>query len=717
MKKRIKRIKQHDVSDCGAACLVSIAAFYNLYVPIAKIRQLIGTTKDGTNMLGLVEGAEKIGFDAKGVKGSRNSLFQIPKPAIAHIIVQNKLQHFVVISKVNANQIHIMDPDQGQLKKVDLAEFEKQWSGVLVILLPGEKFLEGDERKSKTERFWALLRPHKFILIQALVGSVFYTLLGFSTSIYIQKITDHVIVFNNYKLLHLMSISMIFILVVQIVLNIYKDIFLLRSGQEIDARLILGYYKHLLKLPQRFFDTMRVGEMISRINDAVKIRVFINNTSLSLLVNFFIVFFSFVLMFFYKWELGLIMFLIIPVYLLIYWITNTLNKRTERSIMEQSADLESQLVESIGAISTIKLYTLEKLMQSKTESKFIKLLSFGYKSSIHQVLGQSATQGISGLFTIILLWIGSTLVMKKQLSAGEMFSFYAIIGYFTGPAAALVSSNKTIQNALIAADRLFEILDLEIENKNSLALMDIERIEKISFTNVSFHYDNRSHALMNVNLCFSAGEITALVGESGSGKSTIAKLIQALYPLKNGKIEFNEFHHADISTNALRKSISVVPQNIHLFEGNIIENITIGSNKIDMKRLQRICADLKISEFIESLPNRYHTRIGENGLSLSGGQKQMLAIARALYKGTDVLIFDEASSALDSHAESVLQEVLHHLKKQNKIIILISHRLFSLSYVDKIIVLHKGIVSQQGSHKQLIKQKGVYQNLWQRQSI
>ncbi|WKK66004.1 peptidase domain-containing ABC transporter [Lutimonas zeaxanthinifaciens] len=717
MKKKIKRVKQQDISDCGAACLVSIAAFYKLYLPIARIRQLIGTSKDGTNILGLVQGAEKIGFDAKGVKGDRNSMFQIPKPAIAHIIVKNKLHHFVVLYKVRKNHVYVMDPGGGTLKKVLLDDFEKQWTGVLVILLPGEKFTAGDERTSKTERFWGLLKPHKFILLQALMGSVFYTLLGFSTSIYIQKITDHVLVSNNYKLLHLMSIYMIFILLVQIILSTYKDIFLLRSGQEIDARLILGYYKHLLKLPQRFFDTMRVGELISRINDAVKIRVFINNTSLSLLVNFFIVLFSFILMFLYKWELGFIMLLIIPVYLLIYWITNRLNKITERNIMEKSADLESQMVESIGSISTIKLFTLEKLMQSKTESRFTKLLSYGYRSSINQVLGHSATQGASGLFTILLLWIGSTFVLRKELSAGEMFSFYAIIGYFTGPAAALISSNKTIQNALIASDRLFEILDLENEYQTNGLSFEIEKIEKITFTDVSFHYDNRGPTLQHVNLCFKAGEITALVGESGSGKSTISKLIQALYPLKNGKIEFNSYNHSDLSIDTMRKTISVVPQNIHLFDGNIIENITIGSNEIDLNKLQKICTDLQIDHFIESLPNRYQTHIGENGLSLSGGQKQLLGIARALYKGTDVLILDEASSSLDSKAESVLQEILHRLKKQNKIIILISHRLFCLTDVDHIIVLEKGIISQKGSHKELITQKGIYQNLWNRQSI
>ena len=221
-----------------------------------------------------------------------------------------------------------------------------------MLLLPGENFNSGNEKISVLKRFWFLLKPHKLILLQAFVGAVIYTLLGFSTSIYVQKLTDHVFINGNTKLLNLLSILMIVLLVIKIILGVFKDIFLIKTGQQIDSRLILGYYKHLLKLPQQFFDNMRVGEITSRISDAVKIRVFINNVSLNLTVNFLILLFSFGLMFSYYWKLGLIMSSIIPLYACIYLITNTLNKKTERKIMEDSADLESQLVESLNAVGT-----------------------------------------------------------------------------------------------------------------------------------------------------------------------------------------------------------------------------------------------------------------------------------------------------------------------------------------------------------------------------
>jgi len=709
------KVKQHDITDCGAACVSSIAAYYKLYVPLSKIRQYIGTEKEGTNILGILEGAQKLGFDAKGVKGNLESLDKIPIPAIAHVIVDGRLQHFVVIYKITKKYIQIMDPGSGKLKNTPIDSFNEQWTGVLVILLPNNTFKAQNEKVSQFLRFWHLLKPHKYILIQSLVGSVFYTILGFSTSIYIQKITDYVLLNENFKLLNIMSISMIFLLIIQMILSIYKDIFLIRTGQEIDARLILGYYKHLLKLPQHFFDTMRVGEILSRINDAVKIRLFINNASLTLMVNFFIVIFSFLLMFTYYWKLGLLMIGILPIYFLIYFITNRLNIKTERRIMESGADLESQLVESLNAVSTVKLFGLEGMMHSKTEFRFIKLLKNGYRSSLNEVFSRSSTHGVSSLFTILLLWIGSYYVMAKELTPGELFSFYAIIGYFTGPVSGLISSNKTIQNALIAADRLFEVLDLEIETSENCYSWNDACVDYIQFNNVSFSYNNRGPVFSNLNLMFKKGQVTAVVGESGSGKSTLIHLIQGLYHLNGGSILLNEQDIKYIEKKSLRKVISVVPQKIHLFDGNLLDNIAFGNTQIDMKKVLQICDSLEMTAFIEALPQGFNTYLGENGATLSGGQKQRIAIARALYQEPEVLILDEATSSLDSQSDAALQKTIASLKKNDKTIIQISHRLLNLSKADHIMVLDKGKLVQSGHHKTLILERGIYQHLWNKQ--
>lgn len=708
-------IKQHDITDCGAACLASIAAHYNLQIPIARIRQYAGTDKKGTNVLGVIEAAQKSGFEAKGVRGDFESLFKIPKPAIAHIVVKERLHHYVVIYEVAKTHITIMDPGNGKLNKRTHKEFTKEWTGVLVLLVPQDDFVAGNEKVSIYKRFWVLLKPHKFVLIQALIGAVVYTLLGFSMSIYIQKLTDFVFVGGNTKLLNLLSIIMICLLILKVIIGIFKDVFLIKSGQQIDARLILGYYKHLLKLPQQFFDTMRVGEIISRINDAVKIRTFINGVSLSLTVNFLILIFSFGLMFLYYWKLALIMLLVIPLYAIIYFITNRLNKKTERTIMESSADLESQLVESLNSVGTIKRFGLESFANIKTETRFICLLNIGYKSALNSIFSGTSSTFIAQLFTIILLWSGSYFVIEREITAGELLSFYAIVSYFTGPVASLIGANKQIQNALIAADRLFEIMDLEREETENKIILKKEKIGDINFKNVKFRYGTRIEVFKDFNLTIPKGKITAIVGESGSGKSTLMSLLQNIYPIQKGQISIGDLDLNYIDTESLRELVSVVPQKIDLFAGNVIENIAVGEFTPNMEKIINICKSIGILEFIETLPNGFETYLGENGASLSGGQKQRIAIARALYKTPEILVLDEATSSLDSKSENYIQRTINNLREKEKTIIVIAHRLSTVINADLIVVLDKGEVLEKGTHQELYAKKEQYYSLWQQQ--
>ncbi|GAP73374.1 bacteriocin/lantibiotic ABC transporter ATP-binding protein [Candidatus Symbiothrix dinenymphae] len=576
------KIKQRDITDCGAACLASVGEHYNLKLPVARIRQIAGTDKRGTNVLGMVKAAEQLGFEAKGVNGIAESLPKIPLPAIAHVVRKN-LQHYVVIYSVHKEVVTYMDPGDGEMHKEATAEFMKTWSGALILLVPGEEFKTGDTKVSIYKRFWFLMQSHQSVVLQSLFGAVVYTVLGLSTSIYIQKITDNVFVSGNKNLLNLLSIAMIVILLLQMFVGVSKSVFMLNTGQKIDARLILGYYKHLLKLPQRFFDTMRVGEIISRINDAVKIRVFINDVAISLVVNVFIVVFSFALMFVYSWKLALILLISIPLYALIYFITNKLNKKRERKLMEDNAELESQLVESLNSVKTIKQFGIEDFANIKTENRFIRLLDSVYSSAINSFFSDNSSEFVSRIFTIIILWLGSYLVIDSTITPGELLSFYALIGYLSGPVSSLIGMNKTIQNALIAADRLFEIMDLERENDENKIELQPDLLGDIRFEQVSFSYGTRVDVFENFDLHLKHGELTAIIGESGSGKTTIAALLQKLYPLKSGKISIGDLNIEYIENQSLRKVVSAVPQQLNLFAGNVIENIALGEYKPDLQ--------------------------------------------------------------------------------------------------------------------------------------
>lgn len=708
------RIKQRDITDCGAACLASVSKYYHLNLSTAKIRQIAHTNQEGTSVLGLQTAAEKLGFLAKGAKGNLQSLLKIPTPAIAHI-VEKDLHHFVVIYKVQADKVKYMDPADGEYHWEKLQDFEKKWSGVLVLLIPSETFEAKNEKISNLSRFWYLVMPHKTMLLQVLFGALAYTLLGLSMSIYIGKITDNVLVNNNQNLLNLLSVAMIAILGLQVFIGAHKSIFMLKTGQKIDARLILGYYKHLLKLPQPFFDTMRIGEVVSRVNDAVKIRAFINETAIEVFVNIATVLFSFVLMFTYHWKLALIMVLILPIYLVIYLVVNRLNKRNERKLMEKSADLESQLFESINSVRTIKQFGIEQYTNVQTETKFINLLRAVFKSGQNSLFAYFSTEFANKLFTIVLMWVGCYYVMDQTITAGELLSFYALIGYYTGPLAALVGVNKTIQNALIAADRLFEIMDLEREEATNKIDLSNDMVGDIVFENVSFSYNVNQSLFEDFNLRVKKGQKTAILGESGSGKTTLAGLLQKLYPISEGKIWIGSHSLEYLTNSSLREKISTVPQQLHLFNGNVIQNIAVGTYEPDLKRILQICHDLGITSFVEKLPKGFETNLGENGAILSGGQKQRLAIARALYKDPDIIILDEATSALDSESEAYVQNAIDRFKKQGKTILIIAHRLSTILDSDKIVVLADGKVVEEGNHSDLYSAQGKYYHMWQLQ--
>lgn len=708
-------VKQHDLTDCGAACLVSVSAYYGLKTPIARIRQLASTDQKGTNILGLAEAAQQLGFSVKAVKGPLDSIYENPYPFIAHVIIDRKLQHYVVVFEVSEKGITVMDPAKGNISTLPLEAFGQIWTGVAVLLAPSTAFVAGNETVPVTDRFWQLLKPHKAMLLQIIIGAMVYTVLGLCTSIYLQKIIDYVLPDGNRNLLNLMSMLMIFIILSQVFINYSKNILTIKTGQQIDARLILGYYKHLLRLPQQFFDNMRVGEIVSRMNDAVKIRMFVNEVLINLAVNIFILVFSFALMFTAYWKLALILLTVLPLYALVYVFSNRLNRRTQRKLMEHTAELEAQLVESIQAIGTIKRFGLEEHANIKTEMRFVQLLRSVYRSGTNSLLTGSGSNIISGLFTVVLLWAGATFVLDQALTAGELLSFYALMGYFTGPVVALIGMNKVMQDALIAADRLFEIMDLDSEVPDNTTTLTRSMVGDIEFRDVDFRYGTRANVFEGLNLRIPQGKITAIVGESGSGKTTLLSLLQSIYPLQRGGIFIGDLNTRYISPDSLRAIVSAVPQKVDLFSGTVLENIAIGDFEPDMKRVLGISRQLGILEFIEALPDGFGTHLGENGATLSGGQRQRLAIARALYKDPEILILDEATSSLDSLSESHIQQTIRAMRDNGKTILLIAHRLSTVMHADKIVVMHKGCICEEGLHDELLSQKGAYAGLWEQQ--
>jgi ABC-type bacteriocin/lantibiotic exporter with double-glycine peptidase domain len=519
--------------------------------------------------------------------------------------------------------------------------------------------------------------------------AVIFSVLGLAASVYVKQIVDVVLEQKNEMLLLNLSLIMVSILVLQFTTGFIKHLLVLKTAQSIDSKMILGYYDHLIHLPQTFFDGMQTGEMVSRINDAVRINVFINEVAINMIVDSLIVMFSVMLMFYYSWKLALIALVMIPLFGFLYFISDRINKAWQRKIMQSFAVLESQLVESLNAVNTIKKLSLEKHALGQLKEKFNHLLRITRKLSIKQLYIQHSTDFITRLFTIITLWAGCYLVFHEEVSKGELLSFYALIGYFAGPVLYLVSSNRHIRDASIAADRLFEILDLETEQTASEENIPFTPGD-IAFINVCFAYGHGERILNGLNLDIPFGKITGIRGASGSGKSTIMALLLKLYEPGEGRIMINGNDLAAMNCKSVRDLISVVPQHTDLFSASVKDNIVM-EMKFEQEKLFDISSRLAITDFVLNMPDGWESQINHG--NLSGGQKQKISVARALYRNAPILILDEPTSSLDRESENAIMQTIEWYNSKGNTVIIIAHHESSLKICDNIVNLKNGQIA------------------------
>lgn len=684
--------KQRDVTDCGACCLAAVLEHFGSRHSLAEVRRLAGTNCNGTTALGLVEGARALGLAARAVKGTVEQIPGVPLPAIAHCVIDQRRLHYVVLVAWGGKRAKVMDPVVGRAEKWSRERFQSVWTGVLILLAPGGDFQTGDRTVPPARRLWRLLQPHQAMLMQAFAGAAVSTVLALGTSVYVQKIVDYVIPDGNRPLLNLLGLIMLVVLGAKLVLGVFQSLLLLRMAQGIDARLILAYYRHLLRLPQPFFDSMRVGEITSRVADAVKVRNFLNNTLLNLVLNPLILCFALLAMAFYSWKLALLSLVLVPANGAVYWFTNRRNRSCQRELMERAADFDSQLVESLNAQSIVRRFGLEEASSLKTEIRLARLLKTCWDAAIAGLGGNTAGALLTQTYQVGLLWLGAVLVLGSSLTPGELMSCYTLAGYLTGPVTALIGLNTSIQEALIATDRLFEIMDLDLEKDQGTIELTPARTGGIRFDDVGFKHAGRVTTLQAVSFICPAGRITALKGESGCGKSTVLSLIQRLYCPQHGRIFIGEHDLQYYSLASLRRAVAVVPQNTVLLLGTVLENLAPGEFQPDLERVLRLCREVGVLEMIEKLPQGFFTHLTENGVNLSGGQRQRLALVRALYRDAPILLLDEPSSALDERSEELLMEVLLGMRASGKTIVFAAHNPGLLRIADHVVTLAAGRV-------------------------
>jgi len=711
--------RQLDLTDCGAACLASVCAHYNLKYPLTRIRDLAGTNSKGTNLLGMIEASEKLGLETKAVRVNKKDLDKLPLPFIAHLNIKKKWFHFVVVYKIEGKNLRVMDPAFGKLQLVKQKDFINEWTEVALILEKGQEFKEGNHKRTNLSRFLDLIKPFRSSFSEAFIAAIIYSALGITTSIFVEKLIDQIIPSGNLMMLNIISIIFGLLLLSRLFLGFAKNLLLLRTGLKIDSQLIMAYYRHVLKLPIKFFNTMRTGEIISRINDAVKIRAFINNVALDLVVNALIVFFTLIVMLNYSLTMSLIVLGGIPIYYLVYSFFNRFNKKHIRELMEKNAIMESSLMESFKGIEPIKSTVNEDSFTDNLDRKSIELLNSGFRVNKSYSVAGTITEFVALIQLLLILWLGSKFVINNTLSTGELLSFYTLFGYLSAPLFKLILSNRNLQDALIASDRLFQIMDLEQENNKQDLNPQIIKTNQVSlkFENVGFKFPGQPELLRDISFSCKPYTITSIAGDSGAGKSTLLTLIVKLNLISKGKIYFNNNEYESLSPSFLRNNIAYVSQKPILFSGTIRENIMLSKEPPDVKRLWK-CVELAgLMDKVESLTERLNALVLEGGDNFSGGERQKISIARALYQNPSIFLFDEPTSSMDIGSVDGFIDLLLKLKSKGKTIIIVSHNSSFLSISDYIIFLMKGEIREQGEMRELSENSSDFQNFLKSQGL
>lgn len=701
-------ILQHDASDCAAAVMSSICRFYGEDYTLMKMREVLGTDIYGTTVSGLVTGATKLGFDVKAIKMKVEDVTQdYTLPAILHVRTVSGATHFIVVYQIKKDNLYVMDPAFGYEKRTR-ADIEKIFTGVAILMIPKSKFEIAHQNKtSMWHLFKQIMMPQKKLLATVILMSAVLTILGIVSSLFSKAIFDEVIPYQLKNTLFVYMVMFLLIGFIQIFLSWFRSYVLLFLSRKIDLPVLLGYYNHVLRLPYHFFSTRKTGDILTRFQDAMTIKDIFSQVSVSLVLDLLLAILTGIALIQINLPLFLLTLSVVIIDVILIYVFKGSYKRINYDQMEAGAVMNSQLIESIQNIETVKAYGNETVQIDKLENKFVKVLKLGYSEGLLSQLQSALSSGINNMSTIVMTAVGALAIIDGNLSIGDLMVFQTLSGYFTQPIQNLVGLQLTYQEAQIAMVRLGEMMELDTEISAPQLLTDVPLTGDIRFDNVSFRYGSRPPVIEGLNLTIKSGSKLAIVGESGSGKSSLAKLLMKFYDVSKGSVTFDTYDLADISPISLRSKIGYVPQNIEIFTGTILDNVKIGD---DMATYEQVLNAVKMAgayDFISKLPQRLYAFVEENGANFSGGERQRIALARAFLKQRDLYIFDESTSNLDSFSELKIQRALEKATA-GKTTIMIAHRLSTIVASDLIIFMSNGKIIEQGTHDALLSQDGQY---------
>ncbi|SFO01665.1 peptidase domain-containing ABC transporter [Proteiniclasticum ruminis] len=591
-------------------------------------------------------------------------------------------------------------------------EFSDIFSGVIIFLSPTSSFeLLKIKDKGMGSLFISLIIPQKKLLGAIILASVLLTFLGILSSFFSKIVMDEIIPYELKSTLYVFLIIFIFVSLIQNLVSTFREHILIFLSRKIDIPVLMGYYDHIIHLPYSFFGSRKTGDIITRFQDAMTIKNIFTSVSLSLGLDITLALLSSVLLWNLNSRLFSILLIMVAINIVLIYFFKKPYKKINYEQMEAGAMLNAHLIESIRNIETVKSYGDEKQQLETLEKRFVHALKIGYKEGVLQNVQGFFSSFINSIGNVIMIGFGALLIIDGEITIGDLLVFQTLSQFFIEPVQNLVSLQITFQEAQVAMNRLSELMSLEREDLSANDKMkDFDITGDLQMTDVTFAYGSRAPVLKGLDLYIKKGEKVALVGESGAGKSTIAKLLLSFVKPQEGEILFNEYSILDIDHRELRRKVAYIPQKIDLFSGTILDNIKVGNPEAKYEEIVAACKLSGASEFIEKLQNRYHTLIEEGGSNLSGGEKQRIAIARALVAKSDLYIFDEATSNLDSFSEKRIQDVIFN-RIQGKTTIIIAHRLSTILQCDRIFLLEGGAITETGTHNELMEKKGKYYQL------
>ncbi|MGO4378142.1 peptidase domain-containing ABC transporter [Pseudoduganella sp. RAF19] len=712
--KRFAWVEQAEEMDCGAACLAMLCRHYGINMTLGKLRELANVTAQGATLDSLARAGEALGFSARGVQCTFDALQGFELPFIVHW----EGYHYVIVYGVSPTTVWVADPAVG-FKKLSVEEFERGWSGTCLVFTPGQQMVQLTATSSPWLRFVGYLQPYKKILMHLFLATFVIQMLGIVPPMIIQNILDGVLVHQNLSLLHLLILGLVISTVFTQIMSTVRAYLANYMVRNLDFSMMAQFFKHTMSLPYSFFAKRKTGDILARFRENQTIRSFLTESTVTTLLNLLMVFIYFTILFLYNVKLTLLLIAFtIPIIALTVLVTPKI-KDYAREVFTSATDAQSFLMEALGGIETIKGMGSERPVRLKWEKKYVKSLELQYKSQAFNILVGLGSQLLNSATTIVILWVGATLVLSRELTIGQLMAFNSLMGSVLGPLMGLVGLWSRLADATVAMERLGDVLDIEPEQKpadiaSRVVLPDLQG--EIKLDRMYFRYGDSGtpYVLEDISIDIKPGELVAIVGRSGSGKTTLAKLLVGFYPPSEGKIVVDGYDISVIDKDYYRAQVGYVMQSNLLFSGTIAENIASGDDSPDRRRIEEVAKMADAHAFISKMPMGYEQVVGERGMGLSGGQVQRLCIARALYHDPRLLVFDEATSALDTQSESNIIGNMQAIL-EGRTAVIIAHRLSTIMRADKIVVLYEGKIVEQGRHEELLERRGMYYELVQKQ--